>query len=381
MRFDTRAIHEGQPPEASTGAVNVPIYLSTTFAQSYPGEPRPFVYGRTGNPTRAVLERALGALEGGAGALTFSSGLGALVTLLEAFGTGSRIVAIDDVYGGTWRLLDHHQRKFGVRVEFVDMTTLEALRAAKARGPIDLVYLESPTNPLMRIADIRAIARIGHQAGALVAVDNTFATPALQRPIELGADIVLHSTTKYLSGHSDVLGGALVFQDAARRNEFAWLQNSVGAVPSPFDCFLVLRGIHTLGLRMRAHSASARAVAKALEASRKVLRVYYPGLSSHPQHAAARRQMSEFGGMLSFELRGGRGAARRFARSLKVFTLAESLGGVESLADHPASMTHASVPRRMREARGVTGGLLRLSCGVEDPTDLVEDVRQALARV
>lgn len=380
-RFDTRAIHAGQPPDASTGAVNVPIYLSTTFAQSTPGEAKEFIYGRTANPTRSALERALADLEGGAGGLAFSSGLGALVTLLEGFGSQTRIVAIDDVYGGTWRLLDHHHRKFGVRVEFIDMTDLKPMEQAVAAGPIDLVYLETPTNPLMRVADIRAVARLAHRAGALVAVDNTFATPALQQPIALGADIVLHSTTKYLSGHSDVLGGALLFKDARRREEFAWLQNAVGAVPSPFDSFLVLRGVHTLGLRMRAHSAGATAVARALEASRKVRGVYYPGLASHPQHAVARRQMSGFGGMLSFELRGGGGAARRFARALRVFTLAESLGGVESLADHPASMTHASVPKRMREARGVSDGLLRLSCGIEDPADLVEDVRHALSRV
>ena len=381
MRFDTRAIHAGQAPEPTTGAVNAPIYLSTTFAQSYPGETKEFVYGRTGNPTRTVLERVLADLEGGNGGLAFSSGLGALVTLLEGFGTRTRIVAIDDVYGGTWRLLDHHRRKFGVRVEFIDMTTGDALREAAAQGPIDLVYLESPTNPLLRIADLRAVARIAHHANALVAVDNTFATPALQRPIEHGADIVLHSTTKYLSGHSDVLGGALVFRERARREEYAWLQNAVGAVPSPFDCFLVLRGVHTLGLRMRAHSAAARRVAESLEQSRKVRRVYYPGLSSHPQHAVARRQMDDFGGMVSVELKGGASAARRFARALRVFTLAESLGGVESLADHPASMTHASVPRRLREARGVTDGLIRLSCGIEDPSDLVDDVRRALGRV
>lgn len=381
MRFDTRAIHAGQPPDPLTGAVNAPIYLSTTFAQSTPGEAKEFIYGRTANPTRAVLERALGELEGGAGGLAFSSGLGALVTLLEGFGSGRRIVAIDDVYGGTWRLMDHHRRTFGVRVEFIDMTTPEPLERAVAQGPIDLVYLETPTNPLMRVADIRAIARLAHRAGARVAVDNTFATPALQRPLALGADIVLHSTTKYLGGHSDVLGGALVFKRAAMREEFAWLQNAVGAVPSPFDSFLVLRGIHTLGLRMRAHGAGAMAVARALERSRKVRTVYYPGLPSHPQYRVARRQMTGFGGMLSFELRGGGRAARRFARALRVFTLAESLGGVESLADHPASMTHASVPRRLREARGVTDGLLRLSCGVEDPEDLVADVRQALRQV
>ncbi len=380
MRFSTRAIHAGQPPEAVTGAVNVPIFLSTTFAQSSPGQSKGFVYGRTGNPTRAVLERTLAQLEGGTAGLAFASGLGALVTLVESFGSRQRIVAIDDVYGGTWRLLDHHHRKFGVDVEFVDMTELASVRTALRRARTDLVYIESPTNPLLRIADIAAISKLAHAAGARVAVDNTFATPALQRPLELGADIVLHSTTKYLGGHSDVLGGALAFRDAKLAQEYAWLQNTVGAVPSPFDCFLVLRGIHTLEIRMHAHEASARAVAEVLEHSPKVRTTYYPGLASHPQHRIARRQMSGFGGMISFEL-SNRAAAGRFARALRVFTLAESLGGVESLADHPASMTHASVPPEIRRARGVRDGLIRLSCGIEDPADLADDVRQALRRV
>ncbi len=380
MKFDTRAIHGRQPPDPLTGAVNVPVYLSTTFAQESPGRSKGYVYGRTGNPTRASLEGALAELEGGATGLAFSSGLGALVTLLEKFGSGSRILAIDDVYGGTWRLLDHHRRRFGLRVEFLDMTRREPLERALEGGSADLVYLESPTNPLLKIADIRTLSRIAHRAGALVAVDNTFATPALQRPIELGADIVLHSTTKYLGGHSDVLGGALILRNEALGREVAWLQNSVGAVPSPFDCFLILRGIHSLGARMRAHEASARAVAEVLARARKVRRVFYPGLASHPQHRLARRQMDGFGGMVSFELAGA-GAAGRFARALRIFTLAESLGGVESLADHPASMTHASVPRALRRAGGVSDGLVRLSCGIEDPADLADDVRRALARV
>jgi cystathionine beta-lyase/cystathionine gamma-synthase len=380
MRFSTRAIHAGQPPEAVTGAVNVPIFLSTTFAQASPGKSKGFVYGRTGNPTRAVLERTIAELEGGKAGLAFSSGLGALVTLVESFGSHQRIVAIDDVYGGTWRLLDHHHRKFGVDVEFVDMTRIDSIRGALARARTDLVYLESPTNPLLRVVDIRAISRLSHAAGARVAVDNTFATPALQRPLELGADIVLHSTTKYLGGHSDVLGGALAFRDPRLARRFAWLQNTVGAVPSPFDSFLILRGIHTLGIRMRAHEASARAVAEVLERSSKVRATYYPGLASHPQYPIARRQMSGFGGMVSFELANA-GAAGRFARALRIFTLAESLGGVESLADHPASMTHASVPPEIRRARGVRDGLIRLSCGIEDPADLADDVGRALRRV
>lgn len=378
MRFDTRLIHEGQTPDPLTGAVNTPIYLSSTFRQSAPNVHHGYVYGRSGNPTRAALEATLGALESGAAGLAFSSGLAALTTLLEEFPSGSRIVAGDDLYGGTWRLFDHHRRQFGVRVDHVDMTDLGSVRAA-LKAPADLVYLETPTNPLLHVSDIRAIAHLARSAHATVAVDSTFATPALQRPIELGADIVLHSTTKYLGGHSDIIGGALVLREKKAAERFAWLQNAVGAVPSPFDCFLVLRGIHTLGVRMRAHGESARAVAEVLDGHRKVRRVHYPGLASHPQHALARRQMSGYGGMVSVELDGGKRAALAFLRRLKVFSLAESLGGVESLVDHPASMTHASVPRAERERHGVTGGLVRLSCGIEDPADLADDVRSALA--
>ncbi len=377
MRFSTRAIHAGQPPDALTGAVNVPVYLSSTFAQSAPNKTRGYVYSRSGNPTRAVLERALAELEGGRTGLAFSSGLGALATLLEHFPSGSRIVAIDDLYGGSYRLFEHHRRQFGLKTAYVDMTRLEPLREA-LKERTDLVYLESPTNPLLRLADLRAVAQVAHRAGALVAVDNTFATPALQRPIEAGADVVLHSTTKYLGGHSDVIGGALVAKDPKLGERLLWLQNAVGAVPSPFDCFLVLRGLHTLAIRMKAHGESARAVAEVLEGNRKVRSVHYPGLSSHPQHALARRQMDGFGGMVSVDIAGGSPAARRFLRRLNIFTLAESLGGVESLIDHPATMTHASVPAADRAARGITGGLLRLSCGIEDPADLADDVRSAL---
>jgi cystathionine gamma-lyase len=378
MRFDTRAIHAHQPPDSATGAVNAPIYLSSTFAQFAPNRNRGYVYGRTANPTRDVLERALADLEGGVRGLAFSSGLGALVSLLENYGTGRRIVSVDDLYGGTWRLFEHHRRQFGLKVEYLDLTDLGPLRAALAAGPTDLVYVETPTNPLMRIVDLAAVARLAHRAGALLAVDNTFASPALQRPLERGADIVLHSTTKYLGGHSDVIGGALVLRDAPLGERFAWIQNAAGAVPSPFDCYLVLRGLHTLGVRMRAHGANAQAVAELLERSRKVRIVHYPGLKSHPQHALARRQMDGFGGMISFELTGGAPAARRFMRALGIFTLAESLGGVESLVEHPASMTHASVPRREREAHGVRDGLVRLSCGIEDLEDLTDDVRAGL---
>jgi cystathionine gamma-lyase len=380
VRFDTRVIHDAQPTDPLTGAVNTPIYLSSTFKQRGPNEHLGYVYSRSGNPTRTVLEAAIATLESGRRGLAFSSGLGALTTLLEGFGARSRIVAGDDLYGGTWRLMDHHQRQFGVRTEFVDLSD-PAVAAQRLATPADLVYVESPTNPLLKLTDLKALARQAHAAGALFAVDNTFATPALQRPIELGADIVLHSTTKYLGGHSDIIGGALVLKTRALGNRFAWLQNAVGAVPSPFDAFLTLRGIRTLGVRMRAHEASARAVARELEGHRKVARVHYPGLASHPQHALARRQMSGYGGIVSMDVRGGLSAAKRFLKALKVFTLAESLGGVESLVDHPATMTHASVPRADREAHGITDGLVRLSCGIEDPADLVDDVRAALGKV
>jgi len=380
MRFNTRLLHDGQPADPLTGAVNTPIYLTSTFRQAAPNRHQGYVYSRSGNPTRAVLEAALARLEGGATGLAFSSGLGALATLLESVPSGQRIVAVDDVYGGTWRLFEHHRRQFGLRVDYVDMTDLGKLEAALA-NPADMVYLESPTNPLLKLVDIRGAIRLARSAGATVTVDNTFATPALQNPLELGADIVLHSTTKYLGGHSDIIGGALVLKRPKDGERFTWLQNAVGAVPSPFDCFLVLRGIHTLGVRMRAHGESARAVADALDGHRRVRRVLYPGLRSHPQYALARRQMRGFGGMVSVELDGGKRAALRFLKALKVFTLAESLGGVESLVDHPATMTHASVPKREREAHGVTDGLLRLSCGIEDPDDLADDVRKALREV
>ncbi|MCI4330657.1 MAG: PLP-dependent aspartate aminotransferase family protein [Thermoplasmata archaeon] len=381
MRFDTKLIHAAQPPDPLTGAVNPPIYLSSTFAQSAPNKHKGYVYGRSANPTRTVLENALAALESGAVGLAFSSGLGALTTLLEQFPSGSRIVAGNDLYGGTWRLFEHHRRQFGIVVDYVDLARGANLEAELAKGPAALVYFETPTNPLMRLADIADLSMRAHRSGALVAVDNTFASPALQRPLELGADIVLHSSTKYLGGHSDIIGGALVVKAPELGERMRWLQNAVGAVPSPFDVFLVLRGIHTLGVRMRAHGEGARAVAEVLEKSPKVSAVHYPGLVRHPQHALARRQMEGFGGMLSAELTGGLPAARRFLKALEIFTLAESLGGVESLIDHPATMTHASVPKAQREAGGVTDGLLRFSCGIEDPADLADAVRSALKGV
>jgi cystathionine gamma-lyase len=380
MRFSTRLVHDGDPIDPATGAVVPPIHLASTFRQSAPNHHQGFVYSRSGNPTRQVLERTLASLESGRRGLAFSSGLGALTTLLESLAHGARVVSVDDLYGGTWRLFEHHRRQFGLRVEYLDFTRLASVRAALAERA-DVVYVETPTNPLLHVIDLRAVARLAHAARAPLVVDNTFATPALQRPIEAGADVVLHSMTKYLGGHSDVVSGALVVKGRAAGERLAWLQNAVGAVPGPFDCFLVLRGIRTLGVRMRAHGESARAVAETLAGSPKVQATHYPGLASHPQHRLARRQMDGYGGIVSVEVRGGGRGALRFLRGLKLFTLAESLGAVESLVDHPASMTHASVPRAEREKHGVTDGLLRLSCGIEDPSDLADDVRSALRKV
>jgi cystathionine gamma-lyase len=381
MRFDTQLIHEGQAPDPATGAVNPPIYLSSTFAQIAPDRNRGWVYSRSANPTRSALETALARIEGGTTGLAFASGLGALATLLDDYPTGSRIVASHDLYGGSWRLLDHRRKQFGIVPVFVDFRDLNALRAAVGAAPTALVFAETPTNPLLQLCDLHAVARIAHGAKAELAVDNTFASPALQRPIESGADIVLHSMTKYLSGHSDIVGGALILKSRARGERLRWLQNAIGAVPSPVDSYLALRGLRTLGLRMARHSENAARVAELLERSSKVQWVAYPGLQSHPQRALARRQMSGMGGMVTCEVKGGLPAARRFLRGLRLFTLAESLGGVESLVEHPALMTHASVPRAEREARGISDGLIRFSCGIEDGEDLLEDVQRGLARL
>jgi cystathionine gamma-lyase len=381
VRFDTRLVHTGGGPDPETGSVNPPVYLSSTFEQSAPNVNKGYVYARTSNPTRTALESALADLENGERGLGFSSGLGALATLLEDVPSGHRIVAGADLYGGTWRLFEHHRRQFGLDITYVDPTSVADFETAIEAHATELVYLETPTNPLMKLTDIAAVSAAAHRRGARVVVDNTFATPALQRPLEIGADLILHSTTKYLGGHSDLIGGALVAKDPAWGERLAWLQNAVGAVPSPVDCFLVLRGIRTLGVRMRAHERNGRAVAQLLEGSRQAEAVHYPGLPSHPQADLARRQMSGGGGMVSVELKGGEPAARRFLKALRIFTLAESLGGVESLAEHPASMTHASVPAAERAARGVREGLVRLSCGIEDSRDLVADVTRALRAV
>jgi len=379
MQWDTRLIHDGQAPDPLTGSVNPPVYLTSTYAQSAPGRAKGFVYSRTGNPTRAALERVIGRLEGGVGALAFASGLAAASALFMAYPSGSRIVAGDDLYAGTRRLLEV-ARTHGVRVDLVDTSDLANVRRAFGEAPrVDLLYLETPTNPLLKVTDLSGAIAIARRGRARIAVDNTFASPVLQRPLELGADVVLHSTTKYLGGHSDLIGGALAFRSRALLEKYRWYQNTQGGVPGPLDCFLVLRGIHTLGLRVRAHCENARAVAEFLDRHPRVVRTLYPGLADHPGHAVARRQMDDFGGMVSAEIAGGLPAAKRMIRRLRVFTLAESLGGVESLVNHPALMTHRSVPPEIRDAQGITGGLLRFSVGIEAADDLVDDLRRALA--
>ncbi len=379
-RFETRAIHAGQEPDAENGAVMTPVYFTSTYKQDAPAKPRGgYEYSRTSNPTRTALEENLASLEGGAFALGFSSGLAATNALMNRLVPGDHVVAGNDLYGGTYRLFRRVFERYGIRFTYVD--TAEPANVERAiEETTRYVFLETPTNPLLRLADVAAISRIAHAKGKLVVVDNTFATPYLQRPIELGADLVIHSLTKYLGGHSDVVAGALVGKDPELRTELAFFQNAVGGTPGPMDVFLVLRGIKTLAVRMDRHCANAGAIARHLEKDPRVARVVYPGLASHPQRALAERQMSGFGGMLSFELSGGVAAANAFASATRLFTLAESLGGVESLVEVPASMTHASIPAEVRRASGLADGLVRLSVGLEHAEDLIADVEQALAK-
>ena len=380
LNFNTRAVHAGMEPDPATGAVMTPIYQTSTYAQTGINEHRGYDYARTDNPTRSALQTALAALEGGRYGLAFASGMAAIDTLLRLVAPGERVICGNDLYGGTFRLFDKVLATSGVRFTFVDTSDTAAVAAELAREPARLVWLESPTNPTLRLADIAAISAAAHAAGAQVAVDNTFASPALQQPLALGADFAVHSTTKYIGGHSDVVGGAIVTDDAAAYEQLKFLQNAVGAVPGPMDCFLTLRGLKTLGLRMRAHCDNATAVARFLSDHPAVEEVIYPGLDSHPQHELARRQMSGPGGMISFTLRGGETAARAVAGRTRLFTLAESLGGVESLIELPAAMTHASVGGAEALAAGfaVPAGLVRLSVGIEHADDLIADLRRAL---
>jgi cystathionine beta-lyase/cystathionine gamma-synthase len=375
--FATRALHIGQGPDPATGAVVQPIHLATTFAQQGVGRHQGFEYSRSGNPTRQALEECLAGLEDARHCLAFSSGLGAETTLMLLLNPGDHVVYMEDVYGGTFRLFDKVMRRYGLEFSAVDAGDLEAVERS-IKPATRLVWLESPTNPLLRVVDIDAVSEIAHSHGALVCVDNTFATPYLQQPLHLGADLVVHSSTKYIGGHSDVVGGAIMTSNDGLEKQLRFHQNAVGAVPSPFDCWLLLRGIKTLALRVERHSQNAMEVATALERNRAVVRVHYPGLASHPNRAVAARQMRMFGGMVSFEVADQQKAFRTLER-LKIFALAESLGAVESLAEHPARMTHASIPESERKRAGVGDGLIRLSVGVEDVADLIADLESALA--
>lgn len=378
--IDTLAIHAGQEPDPTHAAVMQPIVLSSTFAQAEPGKPKRFEYSRSGNPTREALEKCLAALEGGSHGFAFASGSAATLTLLNVLRPGDHVVSGDDVYGGTFRLFDKVLRPMGVSTTFVDMR--EPSRVAEAMtNTTRLVWMETPTNPMLKVFDIEKVAKLADSRAIPLVVDNTFASPVLQRPLELGATVVMHSTTKYINGHSDVVGGALVTRDPALAERIAFLQNAIGAVPSPMDCYLVLRGIKTLPVRMRQHCQSAAELARRLEGARRVAKVHYPGLPSHPDHALARRQMAAGGGMISLELDGGLEESRRFLSALRIFTLAESLGGVESLAEHPAIMTHASIPADVRRSVGIGDGLVRLSVGLEGVEDLWRDLERALSAI
>jgi cystathionine beta-lyase/cystathionine gamma-synthase len=378
FELETLAIHAGQEPDPTSGAVMTPIVLSSTFAQHGPGQHKGYEYSRSGNPTRRALEGCLAALEGGEHGFAFGSGCGATATLLHTLGPGDHVVSGDDVYGGTFRLFDKVIRPMGVETTFVDMTDPARVHAA-LRPTTRMIWLETPSNPLLKIFDIAAVVAVGRKAGVPVTVDNTFATPVLQRPLELGATAVVHSTTKYINGHSDVVGGVVVTSDASLAERLRFLQNAIGAVPSPFDCYLVLRGVKTLPVRMRQHVAGAQSLAERLVKHPFVRRVYYPGLPTDPGHALALRQMKGPGGMISFEMDGGMGQVRAFLERLSIFACAESLGGVESLAEHPASMTHASIPPEIRAKIGISDGLIRLSVGLEADRDLWADLETALA--
>ncbi len=377
MRYETLTVHAGQKPDPAYGAVMPPIYQVSTFAFREVGKPGPFDYSRSGNPTRQALETCLAALEGGTHGFAFGTGMAAEATVLGMLRAGDHIIVHNDLYGGTYRLLDSVTARHGVAVEFVNLRDLEALRAA-IRPATRMIWTETPTNPLMNLLDLAAIAEVARAHGILSVCDNTFLSPHFQRPLDLGIDLVLHSTTKYINGHSDVVGGAVVVKDAALAAELGFLQNAMGSCQAPFDCFLVLRGIKTLPLRMEAHNRNALAVARWLEAHPGVLRVLHPGLESHPQHALALRQMTGFGGTFSFRLQGGQESALRLLSRVRLFTLAESLGGVESLIEHPWSMTHVSMPEEVRAAAGITNDLIRISVGIEHVDDLIEDLRQAL---
>ena len=374
--FSTQAIHVGQDADPTTGATVVPIYATSTYTQAAPGQHKGYEYSRTGNPTRAALETCLAALEGGERGLAFASGMAATNAVLAQLQPGDEVAAAADLYGGTFRLLERVFKPWGLVARYTDDPRPDGFRGI-ITAKTKMVWIETPTNPLLQIVDIAAIAELAHQAGAILAVDNTFASPYLQQPIKLGADLVVHSTTKYLGGHSDVVGGAIVGSKELMA-PIAFYQNAAGGVPGPFDSWLVLRGIKTLAVRMDRHCANARRLADWLSKHPSVSRVYFPGLPSHAGHELAKRQMRDFGGMISISIKSGKDAALQFMTRTKLFSLAESLGGVESLVCHPATMTHASIPVDIRQARGIDDGLVRLSVGIEDVADLQADLQQAL---
>ncbi len=385
--FETQVIHAGIEPDVQTGAVMTPIYQTSTYAQASPGEHKGYEYSRTANPTRTVLENQLADLESADHALVFSSGLASTDCVLNTLSAGDHVVAGDDLYGGTFRLFTKVAANRGIEFTFVNLADEGALRAAM-KPNTRLVWFETPTNPLLKVFDIRMVVGVAHEHNALAAVDNTFMSPFFQRPLDLGADIVMHSMTKYLNGHSDVVMGALMMRDAkvpgseeGLYGRLKFLQNAVGATPGPFDSFMVLRGLKTLAVRMQRHAENAMAVARHLEAHKKVDRVIYPGLASHPGHELMKKQASGFGGMVTFFPKGGLEEARCFLSSVKLFTLAESLGGVESLIEHPAIMTHASIPADIRAKHGISDTLIRASVGIESVRDLIEDLDQALAKL
>lgn len=378
LRFNSATIHGGQQPDKAYGSVMPPIYQTSTYAQTTPGAHKGYEYSRTHNPTRTALECSIASIENAKHGLAFASGMAAMDTILKLFQPGDEIISTDDLYGGSYRLMTQIFEKYGLKIHFVNMENPDTV-AQFLNDKTRLIWIETPTNPMMKVVDIRAIAALGKDHNALVAVDNTFASPYLQQPLDLGADIVLHSATKYLAGHSDTVLGLLVVNDDALQEKLAFIQNSGGAVPGPMDCFLTLRGIKTLHLRMQRHCENGAAVAIYLQHHPKIEKVYWPGLVDHPNHEVAKKQMNAFGGMLSFVPKGGDlKTAINIVENLELFTLAESLGGVESLAGHPASMTHASIPKAVREKSGVVDGLIRLSVGIEDVQDLIEDLDQAI---
>jgi cystathionine gamma-lyase len=383
--FATRAIHAGQPPDPATGAIMTPIYATSTYVQTSPGVHKGYDYARTANPTRSALEACVADLEGGARGLAFASGLAGMATVLDALDAGAHIVASDDLYGGTYRLFeDVRKRSSGLSASFVDMSD-PARVAAAIRPETKMIWIETPSNPLLKLIDLAAVARIARERNLLAVADNTFASPWLQRPLEYGFDIVVHSATKYLNGHSDIIGGVVVIggesRHAALADRLAYLQNAVGGIIGPFDSFLALRGLKTLALRMEQHCANALELAQWLASEREVAKVYYPGLASHPQHALAKRQMRAFGGMVTIRLKTDLAGTKRFLERCRLFALAESLGGVESLIEHPALMTHGSIPPAQRATLGIDDSLVRLSVGIEDVEDLRRDLRRALDTV